>query len=237
MAGWVRRVAFMVDMGLAFSPFEANSRARISHASAYDEATQALIASGRSDYASASPESQARMARMLMAVGWLETNYGYGWRGDGSGSNNMGAITGTYQGSYFLHQDSRPDENGDGQPEVYTTKFRKYPTRTEGWVDLVRVVYRTAPVAAAGLAGDIEGFSGGLYRAHYYTGTSTVPATNVARHVSAVRNALAKADAELGPMPGAPTVATQVAQNAAGGAVVLGLLLAGGYFAFRRFRR
>lgn len=235
---WIRQVAFAVDF--AATLVAAPTRAAISHAAAFDEATGALGAVGRADYLAASPAGQSTMARYLMAVGWLETHYGYGWDAAGAGSNNMGAITGTWQGSYFEHADSRPDEDNDGQPEQYVTKFRRYPDRATGWQDLVRVVYRTQPVADAALRGDSQGFSRALHAARYYTGTSTDVAVNVERHRTAVEAALARATVELGPVPVVASVTaaglgTSPSSTAAGGGLLIALGL--GAFAMWRFRR
>jgi MYXO-CTERM domain-containing protein len=196
---WVRSLAFALDFGLAANALA--DRSVISHAAAYDEATGAMSSVAVPAYVAASPDAQATAVRYLMAVAWLETNYGYGWGAVGTGSNNMGAITGTYQGQFFEHQDSRPDENGDGDPEVYITRFRRYPSRGEGWADLARVVFRRQDTLQAALAGDADGVSRGLYRARYYLGTSTDPEVNVARHKAAVASAIGKASVELGPVP------------------------------------
>lgn len=180
----------------------------ISHAAAYAEAN-AAVATQRSGLTA---EQMALLTRYLMAVAWLETNYGYGWKAQGKGSNNMGAITGSYNGQYFLHGDS----SAEGK---YIAKFRKYPSRFDGWVDLFKVMYGKPGVEAAAERNDPNGVSQALYDAHYYLGTSKDPAVNVGRHVAALNNALHLADAELGPRPGqsaAQSMSAWLAQHGQG---------------------
>jgi hypothetical protein len=121
-------------------------------------------------------------AQCVQAVGWLETNYGGGWKpGEGLGSNNWGAITagGSWTGATFEHRDSRP--RPDGTNEWYVTKFRAYKTPADGAEDLVRVVYqlvigrgpsldRSVMVLRPATQGDVLGVSTGLYDSKYYAG-------------------------------------------------------------------
>ncbi len=74
--------------------------------------------------------------QFLQAVALLESTYGNGWKGEGIGSNNMGAIqTPCTNASSF----SYTDRHADGTE--YETCFRTYSSRSEGWVDLVRTLY------------------------------------------------------------------------------------------------
>jgi peptidoglycan hydrolase-like protein with peptidoglycan-binding domain len=148
----------------------------------------------------------------LQAIGRLETSYGYGWKGAGKGSNNMGAITAGYlwNGDTFEHRDSRPATPNDPLEKVkdgqiwYTTKFRAYPTAAAGWEDLARLVYEKRPAALeSASAGDSYAFSAALYATRYYLGRHQAAAENIAAHHKAVLAAIRAMSAALGEvMPG-----------------------------------
>jgi hypothetical protein len=170
------------------------------------------------------PVDVEMVARYAMGVGWLETNYAQGWKGAGKGSNNMGAVTGTFQGKYFTHGDSNPSGS-------YVTKFKVYPTAEAGWTDLLRIMYRSPDTLRAALAGDTRGVSQCMYDAHYYTGTSKTPSVNVDRHEEALTNGLRVAESELGPLPREPNPLSSGATGA-----TLAVLLGLGFLAYRRVR-
>lgn len=170
------------------------------------------------------PVDVEMVARYAMGVGWLETNYGKGWQGAGKVSNNMGAVTGTHGGKFFVHGDSNPSGS-------YTTKFKVYPTAEAGWTDLLRIMYRSPDTLRAALAGDTRGVSQAMFNAHYYTGTSKTPSVNVDRHEAALTNGLRVAESELGPIPRAPTLLSSGATGA-----TLAVLLGLGFLAYRRVR-
>jgi hypothetical protein len=76
----------------------------------------------------------------LQAISCRESTYGAGWKGEGIGSNNQGAI-----------QCSTPppcdpakcfetvDHHEDGSE--YHWCYKKYPTALDGWIDLVKTLY------------------------------------------------------------------------------------------------
>jgi hypothetical protein len=78
----------------------------------------------------------------LQAVACRETTYGGGWKGDGVGSNNMGAIQGgspPCAATEFETQDTHEDGS------VYRWCYKRYPTPLDGWIDLVHVLYEVRP--------------------------------------------------------------------------------------------
>jgi len=150
--------------------------------------------------AAALPEVSDGGRMLVQLIGWLETNYGAGWKAAGKGSHNWGAITGTHNnGEYFIASDSRPNPADPSHPIKYQTKFRRYPSDVEGIEDLWGLLnsrYRGAVDAAD--EGRWEDVSQELYDGGYYTGTSTNPATNVERH----RGRVMKIHAALAPLYG-----------------------------------
>lgn len=77
----------------------------------------------------------------LLAVSRLESGYGDAWKGDGVGSNNMGAIQVTpamvAAGVPFFET---RDTHEDGTP--YIGRFRRYPSKHHGLIDLARVLLK-----------------------------------------------------------------------------------------------
>lgn len=134
---------------------------------------------------------------VLAGIAWLETQYGQGWRYEGAGSNNMGAITAgrDWTGDTFSYEDSRFDE-ATGQVVKYTTKFRVYPTAEEGWQDLVRAVFQwsgRAKVRDAARGCNFAAVSQGLYDSKYYLGTASTAEARVATHLKALVGAITTA--------------------------------------------
>lgn len=203
------------------------------HEAVEAEVRQAWRDAVAAGYVSDYPEPQLTMlVRYAMAVGYLESSYGYGWAaGKGAGSNNMGAITAgaAWTGETFSHEDSTPTSS-------YVARFRVYPSRVAGWVDLIRQVYRGHPDAvAAAREGDTRSFSQAMYDAHYYTGTSTTPSVNVDRHATAVARGLAASASVLGPLPSTSSLSSGASRAiVAMGTGLIGLGLA--RIAARRLR-
>jgi putative peptidoglycan binding protein len=107
----------------------------------------------------------------LQAVSLLESSYGRGWKGNGKGSKNRGAITGKYEGKSFVYEDSRYDDK-TGKIVKYTTEFRAYPTDEAAIKDLERVMYgQRSSVRKAAKKGDLEGVSRAMRETSYYLGT------------------------------------------------------------------
>jgi len=76
----------------------------------------------------------------LQAVACLETTYGAGWRGDGKGSNNMGAIQAGRPPCNPATSFETRDTHADGT--VYRWCYKRYATPLDGWIDLVRVLFK-----------------------------------------------------------------------------------------------
>ena len=86
---------------------------------------------------------------LVRAIGWLETNYGAGWKGEAAqASHNWGAITGGYQGKSFEYKDSRYDPKTEKVVE-YTTNFRSYPDDASAAKDLYQFLLGSCPKAVA----------------------------------------------------------------------------------------
>lgn len=134
------------------------------------------------------------LARYLAAVSFLETGYGYGWKGAGQGSHNMGAIQSgsSWKGEVFIYTDTHP--NADGTNTPYTIGFRKYPHREAGWDDLVRVVYvnrgRDKLVQAAALSGDDLAFSRAMHTTGYYEGYGKTVEERIRNHCKHLQRGL-----------------------------------------------
>ena len=108
--------------------------------------------------------------QFAQAVGMLETYYGTTWKGDGVGSNNIGAIQSSKPPcgpDSFLYKDSYPTKSG--QQVQYEVCFRKYATPADGWAGLMKELYQKRPaVLAAAGRGDLYGFAAAMYDSHYY---------------------------------------------------------------------
>ena len=154
-----------------------------------------------------SREPTRAQAQCCQAIGWLETQYGWGWQGGpGQGSNNIGAITkgSGWTGPTFEHRDSEPRD--DGSSRWYVTQFRAYPTAAAGFEDLVRGVFlwltRDLYVLPPATRGDLEAFSRALYNTGYYKGFGATPEQRIEGHWRKVLDACARFARELGePMP------------------------------------
>lgn len=116
------------------------------------------------------PDAPKGVKMLVQVIGLLETGYARKWTGAAVGSYNWGAITGTYQGAYFEHGDSRPDPANPGNQIRYVTKFRKYPSDLAGIKDLHDLIKRSYGKAyQAAVEGRFGDVSEGLYG--YYLGT------------------------------------------------------------------
>lgn len=157
-------------------------------------------------------------------VALLETQYSAGWSTpEWRATNNCGAITAGrgWDGETFEHRDSRPLP--DGTNEWYVTKFRVYPDLAAGMKDVVAFCYTrnttwgrcSELVLPKATAGDLEGFSTGLYVTHYYRGFGKTDEQRIAGHVIKLTHAVAEIARACGttmpdgsalPAPPPPTV-------------------------------
>jgi hypothetical protein len=164
------------------------------------EATQILDAALSELFADYKPEIGAvehlRLIQFMRATGWLEGNWGNGWKGAGIGSNNWGAVQhsrprpdGTCPVGSFLYRDSSPQP--DGTNRGYSVCFRSYATPMEGAKDMCRVALfareRHKSVLPAVLIGDVHGFSTAMRNTIYYEGTGATREIQIQRHSTAIR--------------------------------------------------
>lgn len=135
------------------------------------------------------PELTPAESLAARAVAWHETRYGLGWKNDGVGSFNMGAITvkcGTAPS--FKYEDSRFDAEKNAIVK-YETCFRKYVNESDGMRDVIRTALRSNVrdlLAKKGLRGVAEG----MYANKYYLGTAPDAETNIQRYHQALESAV-----------------------------------------------
>lgn len=151
--------------------------------------------------------------KALAGVGWLESQYGTGWGGDGAGSFNMGAVHAdpSWAGDTFLQTDTKPTSTGGSTS--YVTRFRKYPTALDGWIDLARVAFQQngrAIVRSAAQASDWGGVSAGLHATGYYEGFGATVEQRIANHQKALVAAISAADGDTDPAVDLPSVTVRV---------------------------
>jgi hypothetical protein len=147
--------------------------------------------------------------KAIAGIGWLETQYGSGWSGDGAGSYNIGAIHAdpSWSGDTFLTTDTKPTSTGGSVS--YVTRFKAYPTAADGWADLVRtafVVRGRSIVRSAAQANDWHGVSAGLFRTGYYEGMGATDAERIANHQRALTSAISAADGDATPAVDLPSL-------------------------------
>ncbi len=133
--------------------------------------------------------------RILLAVSLHETTFGAGWKGDGVGSNNMGAVQATkaWTGETFGATDTHPTSSGG--TIAYDIGFRKYPSPFEGWADLVRVLYVQSPrTRAAANTGDAQAVAKAMRAAKFYEGKGATESDRIGNYEQALVNALWEVD-------------------------------------------
>lgn len=179
------------------------------------------------------PFAQATLAHVqfVQAVALIESGYGQGWKGDGVGSNNMGAVQAgrppCNPNTSFQYQDSHP--NSDGSSTPYTICFKKYDTPTDGMADVARILYKQMGVKPT----SIRAVATQMYEHHYYEGFGATKEARINGEVKALTNALTKITSALGePMPpaydgigGGSTAIPLVLGGLALAAVAAGLLV------------
>jgi hypothetical protein len=136
--------------------------------------------------------------QFVQAVALLESGYGDGWKDEGIGSNNMGAVQTreTDPAKSFSYTDTHPQP--DGTSKRYAARFKKYSSPVDGMADVARILYRQMGIAPT----SIRAVSQGMFDKHYYEGFGRNPSERVANHTKALRGALAKITGALGePMP------------------------------------
>lgn len=138
--------------------------------------------------------------QFVQAVALLESGYGAGWKGDGVGSWNMGAVQAGKPpcdpSMSFLYQDSHPQD--DGSSVTYEWCYRKYPTPEAGMQDVARILYDQMAITPT----SIQAVSTQMYDKHYYEGFGATREERIAKHIDALNNGLEKITTALDePMP------------------------------------
>jgi peptidoglycan hydrolase-like protein with peptidoglycan-binding domain len=151
-------------------------------------------------------EGELNEVRFAQAICGLETSYASTWKGQGVGSNNMGAVQkGGWTGKVFSYVDTHP--NKDGSSTSYRIDFRWYDTPFAGVLDVIRVVYCAFPIRKVAMTaaqhGDVLAFSTALHTPPvYYEGFGATDAERVAHHHNAVLEQLRQQSVALGePLP------------------------------------
>lgn len=135
--------------------------------------------------------------QLVQAVGWIESQYGAGWKGLCASSNNWGAVQAGKPPcgpDACEYTDSHP--RSDGTSEPYQACFRVYSTPAEGAEHMLRVLLRRQSTIEAALSGDADAFSRAMYAAGYYEGKGRTVSDRIAwqtRRLEAGRLAIATA--------------------------------------------
>jgi len=132
--------------------------------------------------------------QFVQAVAFIESGYGSGWKGEGVGSWNMGAVQTreTDPAKSFLYTDTHPQP--DGTSKSYSVRFRKYPGPVEGMADVAKILYRQMKIEPT----SIGAVSRQMYDRHYYEGFGPTKEARIGNHVKALTSALSKITAALG---------------------------------------
>lgn len=162
-------------------------------------------------------EAALPVYQALHGICIIESGFGRHWRGDGRGSNNMGAVQGgrppCNPASSFQYTDTHPNDDGSSTP--YTICFKKYETALDGVADVARIMYRQTEVAGvkrrmaleAAIAGDLYGVSAALRMQGYYEGFGRTQRDRIANHHKALERAVRGLCQQLSePMPGTTVV-------------------------------
>ena len=158
--------------------------------------------------------------QIVMAVSDLESNYGKGWKDQGAGSHNWGAVQTRSKENSFSHQDS----SAQGK---YTTNFKAYPDDIVGAADVVRNLFkanlkqrmpdpnnanramgssingpsRGELIQAAARSGDTNAFSRAMWYTNYFEGTAPDFAERIRVHANAIQNNVNSIASALGESP------------------------------------
>lgn len=133
--------------------------------------------------------------RILEAVALHETTFGAGWRGEGVGSFNMGAIQAdkNWTGETFAATDTHPTSTGGAT--AYDARFRKYPTALDGWKDLVRQLYlRRSSVRKAAATGNPLSVARAMRATQYYEGQGATEDARIRGYAQALADGLWEID-------------------------------------------
>lgn len=172
-----------------------------------------------------------REVQFVQAVALLESTYGAGWKNDGVGSNNMGAVQAGLppcDANEFLYSDSHPQS--DGSSKRYEVCFKRYASPQAGMADVARILYKQMKIRPT----SIHDVSQQMYEAHYYEGFGATKAARIAGHEKRLAEGLTEITTALGePMP--PRSSAGSSSSSRGLAVAGVALLA--VFGLSRLRR
>lgn len=122
------------------------------------------------------------------AVARFEGGYGGGWKDDGIGSHNWGAIqcghTAPCEPGCFEYGDSHADGSG------YRGCFRIYDSDVAGAAALLHELYRRADVPEAMVAGDATRVAEAMRATGYFEAPASSYAAAVEAHAGAIAEAL-----------------------------------------------
>lgn len=138
--------------------------------------------------------------QFVQAVALGESGYGAGWKDDGAGSWNMGAVQAGKPpcdpATSFLYTDSHPQP--DGSSVKYEWCYRKYPTPEAGMQAVANILYNQMSIDPS----SIEAVSTQMYDKHYYEGFGATREERIAGHIKGLTNNLQKITTALNePMP------------------------------------
>lgn len=157
-------------------------------------------------------------AQLAQAVGSIESGYGKGWKGAGSGSHNWGAVQ--TKGPGFAYQDSTPTAQGQ---KKYVTNFKQYASDVDGAADMIRTIFNSKqpqgkldpvnqlPVKGAlpgpgrgelclkaAEANDITAFSAAMYYTSYYQGFGFPFTKRIMTHANGLNTQISKISSAIG---------------------------------------
>lgn len=136
--------------------------------------------------------------QIIQAVAFIESGYGSGWKNEGKGSWNMGAVQTreTDPQKSFAYTDTHPKP--DGSSVKYAARFKRYSGPVEGMADVARILFQQMRVTPT----SISDVSRQMYEKHYYEGFGATREQRIANHARALTAALEKITNALGePMP------------------------------------
>lgn len=138
--------------------------------------------------------------QFVQVIALTESGYGQGWKNEGVGSWNMGAVQAgrppCNPDTAFLYTDSHP--NADGTSTKYQICFRKYPGPVEGMADVARILYKQMKIVPS----SIRAVSTQMYEKHYYEGFGKTKEDRINNHIKAITANLQRITTALGePMP------------------------------------
>jgi hypothetical protein len=168
----------------------------------------------------------------VQAVGRLEGRYGYPNDPQWKDSHNWGAIQAPHgtDADSFEHRDTHADGT------VYIARFRKYATDEEGARDLIRELYRRAPVAAV-LSGPTPIASTAVAKAmhdtHYFELKPELYAKRIYDNAKAIATAMGESLEILPPGQSAVPVPPAARSTKPDPILGLGLLAGGAYLLWR----